>query len=453
MLRLLTGVNRERTGGEKMLPAARFSGSRQRSGGWAGMTVAMDFGGELRALLEKRGLSLREAARLVPCDAGYLSRLAHGARHPSAAMAARLDQVLDAGGRLAGCAGREPDEAELDEMRRRELLGIFTMAGAALASGISIDPDRVSSVAGRAQVIDAEVLDDLAALNAHLWRVFALARSKMLVFPLVREQLDVLLGCLARPQDSAVYGRLCELAGDVFQLAGEVMFDANQYTEAAHCYALAAAASKEAGAVDLWACALVRHAFIGVYEHRFTAAAPMLDLAAGLARRGDSSLSTRYWVAAVQAETYAGLGEMERCGRALDAADRVRESSGQVHNGGWLRFDGSRLAEQRGTCYAALGRPDLAEAALTAALGGHLSPRRRAGVHIDLAAVGAQKRKADAVIEHGRSAVEIARQTSSGVVARRLAGLRSALTPLLRDPAVRDLDDEIASLATAAGVS
>src|SRR6266567_445448 len=192
-----------------MLPAARLSGSRQRSGGWAGMTVDMDFGCELRALLEERGLSLREAARLVPCDAGYLSRLAHGARRPSAAMAARLDQVLGAGGRLTGCAGREPDEAELDEMRRRELLGIFTMAGAALASGTSIDPDRVGSVAGRARVVDAEVLDELAALNAHLWRVFALARSKMLVFPLVREQLDVLLGCLARPQDSAVYERLC----------------------------------------------------------------------------------------------------------------------------------------------------------------------------------------------------------------------------------------------------
>jgi len=76
-----------------------------------------------------------------------------------------------------------------------------------------------------------------------------------------------------------------------------------------------------------------------------------------------------------------------------------------------------------------------------------------AGVHIDLAAVGAQQRKTDAVVEHGRSAVEIARQTGSRVVARRLAGLRSALTPLLRDPAVRDVDDEIARLVMAAGVS
>ena len=33
----------------------------------------------------------------------------------------------------------------------------------------------------------------------------------------------------------------------------------------------------------------------------------MLELAAALARRGDPALSTRHWVAAVQAETFAGL--------------------------------------------------------------------------------------------------------------------------------------------------
>jgi len=91
--------------------------------------------------------------------------------------------------------------------------------------------------------------------------------------------------------------------------------------------------------------------------------------------------------------------------------------------------------------------------ALSAALGGHLSPRRRAGVLVDLAAVAAQQRNADTVIEHGRSAVEIARQTGSGVVARRLAGLRTALTPMLKDPALRDLDEEILSVSAAAGVN
>ena len=53
--------------------------------------------------------------------------------------------------------------------------------------------------------------------------------------------------------------------------------------------------------------------------------------------------------------------------------------------GGWLRFDGSHLAEERGTCYLALGRADLAEAALTEALGQSVSLRRRGSLLTDLA--------------------------------------------------------------------
>jgi tetratricopeptide (TPR) repeat protein len=337
-------------------------------------------------------------------------------------MAARLEEILDADGRLIRHIHREPDDAELDEMRRREMLRVLAMAGAAVATGaLGVDVERLEGATG--QRLDIETVNDLAALNAHLWRVFTLARSKSAVSPLVRDQLGVLTDWLQNPQRGEVHRRLCELAGDLFQLAGEVAFDGNQYTDAAHCYTLAATAAREANAPDLWACALTRHAFISVYERQFTAAAPMLDLAAGLARHGDGTLSTRHWVAAVQAETYAGLGNLDACQAALDAAGRVSEMDGPVHNGGWLRFDGSRLAEQRGTCYAALGRPDLAEAALSAALAEHLSLRRRASVHTGLAMVGVQRRDIDLIAQHAEATVKIARETGSGVVARQLHGL------------------------------
>lgn len=104
------------------------------------------------------------------------------------------------------------------------------------------------------------------------------------------------------------------------------------------------------GSVRLPDRSMTRHAFIAVYERKFDEAAPMLELAAGLARRGDSALSTRHWVSVVQAETFAGLGAFGACQQALDDADHVRELHRPVHNGGWLRFDGSRLAEERGTC-------------------------------------------------------------------------------------------------------
>lgn len=84
----------------------------------------------------------------------------------------------------------------------------------------------------------------------------------------------------------------------------------------------------------------------------------MLDLAASLAARGDSALSTCHWVQAVRAQALAGTGDIGGCQKALDAADEVHRLTGPAHNGGWLRFDGSRLAEERGTCYVELKRPD-----------------------------------------------------------------------------------------------
>ncbi len=339
---------------------------------------------------------------------------------------------------------------ENDDMNRRELLRLFSVTGTLLAlpsAGFVPGIDQATgSVPGRSGHLDATALDEYTQLNSNLWRVFGLAPSKSQVLPLVRTQLDVLTDKLKQPHDEAAHQRLCLLTADLFQLAGEIFFDGNHYTDAAHCYSLAASAAKEAGAFDLWACALTRHAFVAVYEQQFPQAVPLLELAAVLARRGDSELSTRHWVAAVQAETFAGLGDQDACQRALDTAEQVLDLPGQVHNGGWLRFDGSRLAEERGTCYVALGRSDLAETALTKALTGTLTVRRRAGVLADLALLGVQRRDPEQVVAFTAEAVEAARQTGSGVINRKLRGLQQHLLPLLHDGRIRRLNDDITAL-------
>jgi transcriptional regulator with XRE-family HTH domain len=336
-----------------------------------------------------------------------------------------------------------------DDMKRRELLRLVSMASAllALAPTSDLDTDRLTYAANQPSRLDDTTLDEYGRLNVHLWQVFALSPSKAETLPMVRRQLDVLTDSLQHHQTTAVHARLCALAGDLFQLAGEIYFDGNRYTEAAHCYTLAASASKQADTYDLWACALTRHAFIAVYERQYGHAAPMLNLAGALATRGDSGLSTRYWVAAVQAETYAGLGNLTACQRALDDAEHVRSLTGDMHNGGWLRFDGSRLAEERGTCYVTLGRPDLAEAALIDALKQDLSPRRRASVLTDLAILGAQRGDPDRVLTFTRPVLTTARQTSSGVISRKLHALQPYLTPLLGDHRMQRLHTDITALA------
>jgi transcriptional regulator with XRE-family HTH domain len=339
---------------------------------------------------------------------------------------------------------------ETDDMNRREMLRLMSMASTLIATSGAhqpLDLDRLGHVANNPGLLDQATLDEYAALNAHLWRAFTLSRSKRAAFPLVQGQLDVLVTALQEARGSAIHHRVCELASDLFQLAGEILFDGNQYTSAAHCYTLAAQAAKEAGALDLWACALTRHAFISVYDQKFDRAAPMLELAAGLAQGGDYALSTRHWVSAVQAEVFAGLGDLNACQRALDHADEVHALTGPYQNGGWLRFDGSRLPEERGTCYVALRRPELAETALNDALGQTLSSRRRGGVLVDLAALGLQRRDLDQVLVHSNAALGTARQTDSGVVARRLEGLQPYLVPHLKDSRVRQLNSEISAVS------
>lgn len=338
-----------------------------------------------------------------------------------------------------------------DDVNRREVLRLLSLASSLLAlpAADQLDLDRLEAAGSRPAGLDQGTLDEYGKVNEQLWRTFAQSKSKRLAFPVVQSQLSVLNEALHEPQTPAGRRRLCLLAGDLFQLCGEIFFDGNQYQDAAHCYSLAANASKEAQAFDLWACAMTRHAFLGVYERRFSDAAPLLKGAAVLAKRGDSDLATRYWVAAVQAQTYAGLGDLAACERALDTAEQVTHLSGPLRTSGWLRFEGSRLAEERGRCYVELRRPELAEVALADALDRNVSARRRGSLLADLALVGVQRRDTDQLVMYGNAALDAARQTgSAGYLGRMLHNLRPQLKPFLADSHVRHLDQQIVQLKT-----
>ncbi|MBO1413510.1 helix-turn-helix transcriptional regulator [Streptomyces sp. FH025] len=334
------------------------------------------------------------------------------------------------------------DVSDVDEMNRREFLQILSITGTLVA----LPPIGSDQEAGYGAGPFAADLDRYSQVNAHLWQSFSLARTKSAVYPMVREHLSALIGAFERTRTEAEHKGLCTATADLLQLAGEIFFDSNRYTEAAHCYTLAASAAREAGTHDLWACALTRQAFISLYERQFARAVPLLNAASELAKRGDHGLSTRHWVAVVQAEAFASLGDVDSCNRALDLAGEIHSLRGQVHNGGWLRFDGSRLAEERGTCYTRLGRPDLAEEALAEALNQPLSPRRRASVLTDLAILGVQQRDSDRLLFYAGEALSVAQQNGSGYVGRKLRELQGRLEPLKADRRISALSSQIASL-------
>ncbi len=414
-------------------------------------------------LAERRralGYSQEKLAQLLGVDRTTVGRWENGRVHPQPpqrrGLADALEVSLEELNALLGLrrdAAREPvghqpseppNAGDPDDMIRRAFLRILTVSGALTAL-------PAAEAEALTEGVRSGVPADFARMNSHLWQVYQLSRCKGAVYPVVRDQLATLNEALAVHRGSVE--PLLHAAADLFQLAGEVAFDAGRYSDAAASYALAASVGRDARAYDLWACALVRHAYVDMSEHRHHQAAQMLRAAERLAARGDQSLSTCQWVASVQAEVYADLGDLDACERAMDRAEAVLDLGANSVNGGWLRFDGARLAEERGSRYVQLGRLDLAETALEqaltqTALAPGQSYRRRGAVLTDMAAIGAKRRDPEQIVACGKEAVSLARASDSGYLARRLRGLCDEFGPLSRDHRVAELGAEIAALGT-----
>ncbi|WP_189168850.1 transcriptional regulator [Pilimelia anulata] len=310
-------------------------------------------------------------------------------------------------------------------MQRREIL---RTAGIAVALAAMPAAGRGTATA-----------DALADRGAALWRRFVVTSPKRVLLPEVRAHVAVILGAV---RDGGRSPRLLGALSEALQLAGEIFLDLRRYGDAAHAHDLAATAARDAGHADRHACALARRAYVALYEHRPADADALLASAGAAARDGDGALPTRHWVAAVAARARAALGDADGCARALAAAAGAPPAPPL----GWLRFDGGRLAEERGACAVLLGQPGRAIATLDAVLDRPLSARRRGGVLADLVIAAAQQRDVDRIERYGDAAVDLAAAHDSGVVAQRLADVRVALAPLRRDRRVRALDDNLATL-------
>lgn len=93
------------------------------------------FGDELIRLLAERKVSQRKIAHQVPCDTGYLSKLVHGHKPPTRKIAARLEELLDADGRLLAHVPERETNAKRGRTRHTATHGPQQQAG---TGGISV---------------------------------------------------------------------------------------------------------------------------------------------------------------------------------------------------------------------------------------------------------------------------------------------------------------------------
>jgi transcriptional regulator with XRE-family HTH domain len=100
----------------------------------------------------------------------------------------------------AAVAAPGPDlMGELDDMHRREMLRLMSIASVAVA----LPGEAAAVLSSQMAPLD---LDSHAAMNAHLWQVFAMSRSKRQVYPIIRDQLAALTSHLTGPHPTGTGG-------------------------------------------------------------------------------------------------------------------------------------------------------------------------------------------------------------------------------------------------------
>jgi len=260
----------------------------------------------------------------------------------------------------------------------------------------------------------------------------------------ILDNLDRVRLLLTRPQPVAVRSRLCSAAAQLAGIAGAVMFDLHQPAKAQGYYDAAMLAASEAGDPALAAWLLANISYLHVYRGVEPAALAAAQGAAAFARR--CTITTQHaWLASLEAELHATLGDRCATEAALRRADRaMRLASTEARRPGIDFFSPAKLAAYKGSCFMLLGQPARAREHCQEALG-LLSPaaHTRAFVELDLATTFAQQSEVERACEVARGTLtRLDPDERTPRLVRRVQDFRRSLD---RDPApriVRDLDEE-----------
>jgi transcriptional regulator with XRE-family HTH domain len=356
---------------------------------------------------------------------------------------------------------------ETDKLRRELLQQAagFVSAAVISSSHLLLNEDffdRLSRALKRPSSIDETTLNYLEARTAGYWqdRHGAVVASCDL-FSYVIEHLQKIITLLEGSLFPSIRTRLCCIVSGIAQLAGHLLFDMSEFTRSRNFHKIAITAALEGENQALEAVSWGRMSFTWTYNGNPLEALRYIKEARRLAI-GNVNTTVRAYLAAVEAEIQAILGNSEACLKALEIAECVEAQQYPEEEMYWLHFDRSRLAGYQGISFRRLychedARThfflEKAQKALTNALI-LLDPtriQRRPALLIDLADTYAQQRDVEGAYGYALQALSVIAQTKSHVVAKRLLTLREGLEPWKDSPYVKNLDQQMASLITHGG--
>ncbi len=314
--------------------------------------------------------------------------------------------------------------------------------------------DRFYRALKKPSTIDERLLHYLQTHTESYWRdrhSAALASTDLLDY--VIEHFQKVTQLLDRPMFPSQRIQLCVIASKTAQLAGHLLFDMGNYIEARQVHQAAIMAAQEVDNHALQATAWARISFTWTYSGSAPEALRCIEQARCLAI-GSANSTVRAYLAAVEAEIQALLGDSTACLKALDQAEHFEDEQHSLEDSYWLRFDRSRLAGYKGICFRRLYRPGVPQTAsflmegqnaLKDALA-QLAPtrvQRQPVLLIDLADTYTLQGDIEAACEYATKAIPLIDQIKSQAAFRRLLQLRQALKPWQKTQQVQGLDSQM----------
>jgi DNA-binding SARP family transcriptional activator/tetratricopeptide (TPR) repeat protein len=288
--------------------------------------------------------------------------------------------------------------------------------------------------------LDPAVLDDLERITASYWRLCQNASLDLLGS--VTEHFQAITHQLKRKQPHEVSQRLCQLVGETAQLLGKTLFDLHEYALSWSYYTFSLKAAQAADNHDLWAVGLGRMSLLLIYWKQPQDAYPLLREARQLTIQCPRIAC---WLAAVEGEVHAQLGDADACDAALKTAKEFAKSEPLGEDRYATGMNPSRLAGYEGACFVRLRRPERALPVLQQAVA-LLDPhavRRQSTIFTDMGMAYAQQGNIQEACKLAKHALVLTTQTKSLSVLERVRLVRQELEPWGETESVQELEKHL----------
>lgn len=443
------------------------------------------FGAMLRHLRRAANLSQPQLARQIRVSQASLSRYESGIQSVDAAMAARLDELLEAGGKLLATSGIAPvaefagpvpqvggasvleppwsitgtmqalHEVARCAMDRRKFLIItgVELAGLGRQWGSSCDQGTAlpAPLTPQPRSISTAMLDRLDHRLADLRRLDDEFGGRELHQLAVAE-----LRWLTRLAEQAAYDgaagqRLFSLVTEAARLCGWLHFDAAHHAAAQSYYVAALRSSASADDRLSGAHVLAGMSFQATLAGHHIEAVSLIHTAEERTRNA-ATPRLRALLASRKARAHAKAGDSASCGRALNEAERRLDAAtpGTAEPDWIYYFDHTELEAQAAACWVDLHEPGKARPLIDRALS-EMNPRYvrdRTIYHVRSAEAHMHTNELEMACDSLHVAAELAHQTGSVRSIHTIRGARQGMARHSADPRVKKLDRHLADLTS-----